>query len=288
MKRLRYGAVLLGLVLAMGWASPAHATEDPTTTTSVEQTTTTTVVEQTTTTTAPQETTTTTAPQETTTTTAPEETTTTTEPGGGDRPCSPDEGLESVSDISTQTAAAHPTASVDFTVAKGCIVQMALVSFTGLLNEPGDFVDVDPEFEEDSFFGPGDHTLTVDLPNCSSFSVFLFGFPVLESPELQARSLASHSIQVAKPVKGQAHTLAATEEPELEVIVETDGKTTNCPTETTNAEVRPTSTVVITVAPAKLPFTGTNALPILIAGLVLVAGGAAAVIASRMRGRQVQ
>jgi hypothetical protein len=256
-KRLRFGAVLLGLVLAMGWASPAQATGETTTTTSVDQT---------------------------TTTTAPQETTTTTEPGGGDQPCSPEEGLESVGDISAQTAAAHPTASVDFTVAKGCIVQMALVSFTGLLNEPGDFVDVDPPFDVDPSFGPGDHTLTVDLPTCSSFSVFLFGFPVVESPALQARSLASQSSHISKPVKGQAHTLAATEEPELEVIAETDGHTTNCPTQTTNGEVRPTTTV----APGQLPFTGTNAMPILIAGLVLVAGGAAAVIASRMRGRQVR
>jgi hypothetical protein len=257
--------VLLGLVLALGWTSAAQATEETTTTTTVEQTTTT--VEQ-------------------TTTTSPQETTTTTAPGGGNQSCSPEEGLESVGDISAQTAAAHPTASVDFTVAKGCIVQMALVSFTGLLDEPGDFVDVDPQFEEDSFFGPGDHTLTVDLPTCSNFSVFLFGFPVVESPTLQARSLASQSFHPAKPVKGQAQTLAATQEPELEVIVATDGTTTNCPTQTTNGRVVPTTT--LGTAPGKLPFTGTNAMPILIAGLVLVAGGAAAVIASRTRGRQAK
>jgi hypothetical protein len=243
----------------MGWANAAQATGDTTTTTSVDQT---------------------------TTTTGPEETTTTTEPGGGDRPCSPDEGLESVGDISVQTAVAHPTASVDFTVAKGCIVQMALVSFTGLLDEPGDFVDVDPPFDVDPSFGPGDHTLTVDLPTCSSFSVFLLGFPVVESPALQARSLASPSFHVTKPVKGQAHALAATQdqEPELEVLVETEGETTNCPTQTTNHEVATTTTV----APGKLPFTGTNAMPILIAGLVLVAGGGAALAASRIRSRQAK
>jgi hypothetical protein len=251
--------VLLGLLLALGWTSAAQATGDTTTTTTVDQA--------------------------TTTTTGPQETTTTTEPGGNNRPCSPDEGLESVGDISAQTAVAHPTASVDFTVAKGCIVQMALVSFTGLLDEPGDFVDVDPEFEEDSFFGPGDHTLTVDLPTCSDFSVLLFGFPPQEGPQLQAHS-ANQSFHPVKPVKGQAHALAATQDqaPELEVIVETEGTTTNCPTQTTNHEVAPTTTM----APGNLPFTGTNAMPILIAGLVLVAGGAAALIASRMRGRQAK
>src|SRR5262245_7473457 len=102
-KRLRWSAVLLGLVLAMSWASSAQATTgNPS--------------DDTTATTAPNDTTTTTAPNDTTTTTVAGTTTTTTEPGGGLQPCSPSEGLTSVSGISVDDSSAHPSASASFTV----------------------------------------------------------------------------------------------------------------------------------------------------------------------------
>ncbi len=315
MKRLRWSAVLLGLVLAVTWAGPAqaaaHTTYDETTTTTepvVGETTTTTepVVGETTTTTEPVvgETTTTTEPVvgETTTTTEPVvgETTTTTEPTAGDQPCSADDGVESVSAITAETAGEHPTASVTFTIKKGCIVQLALVSFTGLLDEPGDFVDVAPDEEKDSFFGPGEHSLTVDLPSCSRFSVLLFAFPVEQSTLMGSMETQDWSFSFAKPSTGGAHTLAATQQddqPEPTVLDAIDGTTTNCPTETTNNEVAPTTGVNVTTpigttpiaAEGQLPGTGANATPILIAGLVLLAGGAAALITSRRaRSRQAK
>jgi hypothetical protein len=71
--------------------------------------------------------------------------------------------------------------------------------------------------------------------------------------------------------------------PDDSLLDEATGETTNCPTQTTNGEVAaPTTTVEGSGA---LPFTGTNAMPMLVAGLVLVAGGAAAVLGSRLRGR---
>jgi hypothetical protein len=292
-KRLRWSAVLLALVLAMSWAGAAQAATSNTTPTTAPQETTPTTAPPTTAppTTAPPTTAppTTAPPTTAPPTTAPPTTAPpTTQPEPGGKLCSPEEGLESVSDISTDTASAHPSASVDFTVSRGCTVQLALVSFTGLLDEPGDLVDIAPPNEEDSFFTAGDHSLTVKLPDCSRFSVILFGLEPNESPVLlqsQARSLAAPSapFSFSKPSAGRVSTLAATEEegPVFVPLIETEGETTNCPTESSNPEVVPT-----TSGQGQLPFTGSNAMPIVIVGLVLVLGGAGALFASRMRNRQ--
>jgi hypothetical protein len=293
-KRLRWSAVLLGLVLATSWAGAAQATtsEDTTTTTTVTGDTTTTTIGATTTTVGGATTTTaagaatTTTAGATTTTTAGGATTTTTEPGGEEQPCSADDGVESFDGITAETAGENPTASVNFTIKEGCVVQLALVSFTGLLDEPGDVVDIAPQEEQDSFFGPGEHSLTVGLPTCSRFSVVFFGFPVDESQAMSATQ--DRPFSFTKPSAGGVHAL---QEPELTVLDAIDGETTDCPTESTNHEVAPTTIVeVTTTSPTgnHLPFTGSNAMPILIAGLVLVAGGAAALITSRMRSRQAK
>ncbi|HEX8930066.1 MAG TPA: hypothetical protein VGA45_14205, partial [Actinomycetota bacterium] len=146
MKRLRWSAVLLGLVLATTWASAAQAT-GTTTTTTVDQT---------------------------TTTTAPKETTTTTEPGGNQEPCSASEGLASHSAISVDKASAHPSASASFTVKEGCQVAVFLFAGKGNGDENTELFDFAPE--GNPLAGPGDHTLTVDLPSCSEFIVDFIAF----------------------------------------------------------------------------------------------------------------
>jgi hypothetical protein len=249
-KRLRWGVVLLGLLLALGWTSAAQATGDTTTTTAVDQA--------------------------TTTTTGPQETTTTTEPGGNEKPCTATEGLASHSAISVDKTSDHPSASASFTVKEGCQVVVFLLSGKGNGDENTELFDFAPD--GDPVAGPGDHTLTVDLPNCSEFIVDFIAFSPAEAP------LGVQSMSQARTDAVRVLAEADQPPPDESLLDEVVGETTNCPTQTTNHEVAPTTTV----APGKLPFTGTNAMPILIAGLVLVAGGAAALIASRMRGRQAK
>jgi hypothetical protein len=247
-KRLRWSAVLLGLVLATTWASAAQATG----------TTTTTVVDQ------------------TTTTTAPEDTTTTTEPGGGQKPCSASEGLASHSAISVDKASAHPSASASFIVKEGCQVAVFLFAGKGNGDENTELFDFAPQ--GNPLAGPGDHTLTVDLPSCSEFVVDFIAFP---PPEVE-RGAGAEVLSRARTDAARV-MVEGDQPPDDSLLDEVIDETTNCPTQTTNGEVAaPTTTVEGTGA---LPFTGTNAMPMLIAGLVLVAGGAAAVLGSRLRGR---
>ena len=250
MKRLRWSVVLLGLVLAMGWASAAQATGSTTTTTAVDQT---------------------------TTTTAPQETTTTTEPGGNEKPCSASEGLASHSAISVDDASDHPSASASFTVKEGCQVAVFLFSGKGNGDENTELFDFAPD--GDPLAGPGDHTLSVDLPSCSQFIVDFVAFAPESAPQDGAEMLSQ-----AKTNAVRAMAEGDQPPPDDSLLNEVVGETTNCPTQTTNGEVAPTTTE----GAGQLPFTGTNALPMLIAGFVLVAGGGAAVIASRMRGRQAK
>jgi hypothetical protein len=258
-KRLRFGAVLLALVLALGWASAAQATG----TTTGDQTTPTVQ----------------TPPTEPTEPTEPTQPTEPTEPGGDEKPCSATEGLVSHSAISVDKSSNHPSASASFTVKEGCQVVVLLFSGKGNGDANTELFDLAPE--GDPLAGPGDHTLTVDLPNCSQFIVDFVAFSPADIPA-GAQTLSGARMDAVR-------VMAEGDEPPPDdfLLDEVVDKTTNCPTQTTNGEVRPTTTVATTVAPGgQLPFTGTNAMPILIAGLVLVAGGAAAVIASRMRGRQ--
>lgn len=262
MKRLRWSAVLLGLVLATSWAGAAQATTntpaDDTTMTTVEATTTT---------------------VEATTTTVGATTTTTTPEPGGNEPCSVADGLVSHSAISVDDASAHPGASASFTVKDGCQVVVFLVSgkVTGDTIEDFDFAPSDAP----PLFGPGDHTLTVRLPDCSDFIVDFVGFkPEPEPVGAQALMASARSDAAQTLSEGEAPGEGPGENP---VLDEVTGTTTNCPTQTTNGEAVPT-----TSGEGQLPFTGTNAIPILIAGLVLVVGGAAAVLASRARSRQAK
>jgi LPXTG-motif cell wall-anchored protein len=190
--------------------------------------------------------------------------------------CDPDEGLASHSQISTETASAHPSASASFTVKKGCRVVVFLVS----LDENGDVVDADPPFEsEDPTSGPGKHTLKVDLPSCAHFFVLFdaFKFPKDETP-------TPEQLQQAQQATAQAMTNGeAPPEPEVVPLDDAEGDTTNCPTPTTAAPAT-------TLAPAHvstLPQTGSNStLPMLIAALALVAGGGVVLLAARSRGRR--
>lgn len=249
MKRLRWGAVLLGLVLATSWAGAAQAT----TSTPVVDTTATTVGATTTT-------------VGTTTTTVPEPV--------GNEPCSVADGLTSHSAISVDDSA-HPSASASFTVKEGCEVVVFLVSgkVSGDTIEEFDFAPADAP----PLFGPGDHTLTVRLPDCSDFIVDFVGFKPEPEP-VGVQTLMSSARSDAAQMLGEGEGPA--EDP---ILDEVTGTTTNCPTQTTNGEA-----VTTTSGSGQLPFTGTNAMPILIVGLVLVAGGAAAVLASRARSRQAK
>jgi hypothetical protein len=253
-KRLRWGAVLLGLLLATSWAGAAQADTTDTTVDTTVDTTATTVGA--------------------TTTTVGATTTTVPEPGGNE-PCSVADGLASHSAISVDDASAHPSASASFTVKEGCevIVFLASGKVSGDTIEEFDFAPSDAP----PLFGPGDHTLTVRLPDCSDFIVDFVGFKPEPEP-VSAQALMSSARSDA------AQTLSEGEGPgEDPVLDEVTGTTTNCPTQTTNGEA-----VTTTSGSDQLPFTGTNAMPILIAGLVLVAGGAVAVLASRARSRQAK
>ncbi|HZD68681.1 MAG TPA: hypothetical protein VFA45_07125 [Actinomycetes bacterium] len=68
--------------------------------------------------------------------------------------------------------------------------------------------------------------------------------------------------------------------------------TTTIPTPTSTTEIvqpAPTTAAPSTAAArAQLPFTGSNSLPILIAALVMVVGGLAALLATRVRGRHAK
>jgi hypothetical protein len=284
-KRLRWSAVLLGLLLATSWAGAAQATTTSdttattvgdttsTTSTTVGDTTTTTVGGTTTTTTVGGTTTTTTVGGTTTTTTVGGPTTTTTEPAPGEKPCSADEGLASHSAISVDKSSAHPSASVRFTVKEDCEVLAFLASgkFTDDSIEDVDFAPQD----RSPLFGPGDYELTVRLPDCADFIVDFF---VLEPPPEAAPTMMAQARSEADQAmtEGQGPLAPGA----IEEVVDT---TTNCPTETTNAKA-----VTTTVGGGQLPGTGANALPLLIAGLVLVVGGAAALLASRMRSRRAK
>jgi hypothetical protein len=276
-KRLRWSAVLLGLLLATSWAGAAQATTtSDTTATTVGDTTSTTstTVGDTTTTTVGGTTTTTTVGGTTTTTTAVGgTTTTTTEPAPGEKPCSADEGLASHSAISVDKSSAHPSASVRFTVKEGCEVLAFLASgeFTDDSIEDVDFAPQD----RSPLFGPGDYELTVRLPDCADFIVDFF---VLEPPPEAAPTMMAQARSEAAQAMTEGEGPLAPDA--IEEVVDT---TTNCPTETTNAKA-----VTTTVGGGQLPGTGANALPLLIAGLVLVVGGAAALLTSRMRSRQAK
>jgi hypothetical protein len=260
-----------------------HHTVGDTTTTTVGGTTTTTVGGPTTTTTVGTTTTTvgttttTAGGTTTTTTTVGGTTTTTTEPAPGEKPCSADEGLASHSAISVDKSSAHPSASVRFTVKEGCEVLAFLASgkFTDDSIEDVDFAPQD----RSPLFGPGDYELTVRLPDCADFIVDFF---VLEPPPEAAPEAAPTMMAQARSEAAQAMTegQGPLAPGAIEEVVDT---TTNCPTETTNAKA-----VTTTVGGGQLPGTGANALPLLIAGLVLVVGGAAALLASRMRSRQAK
>jgi hypothetical protein len=151
-------------------------------------------------------------------------------------------------------------------------VVVFLFSGKGNGDESTELFDFAPE--GDPVAGPGEHTLTVDLPDCSPFIVDFVAFPP-ELPEASAQMLSRAT--------AAAQTMAEGDQPpdEPSLLDEATGETTNCPTETTNGEVPPSTTE----GPGSLPFTGSNPLPMLIGGLVLVAGGACALIASRMRAR---
>jgi hypothetical protein len=241
-KRFRWSAALVALALMLSWASTAQATQPSdgggTTTTSTSTSTTTT----------------TTAPK-------PEE----------PRFCDPAEGVVSHTGISLDTASAHPSASASFTIKEGCRVLVALASFN-LDSQSEEPFDIDPPLTtEDPFSGPGEHTLTVDLPTCAQFDVVFVAFPAPEegqapSADLKqlARAMASGDQQSQEPT----------------VLDETQGKTTNCP---------PTSAPPTTTGGGQLPFTGSSgSLPLLIAALVMMAGGAVALFAARVRGRHVR
>jgi hypothetical protein len=188
-----------------------------------------------------------------------------------------DEGLTSVSDISVDTASAHPSASAQLTVKEGCEVLVFMFSgkVTGDKIEDFDFAPADA-----SPLGPGDHTLKVGLPDCSDFIVDLVGIDPDAEPA-DAQTLMSEASQAVETMSQEDQP-----PPGVTLLGEVTGKTTNCPTQATSNEVVPTTPT--TPAAGSLPFTGSNPLPILIAGLVLVAGGAAAVLTSRVRSRRAK
>jgi LPXTG-motif cell wall-anchored protein len=181
--------------------------------------------------------------------------------------------LSSHSAISVDKASGHPSASASFTVREGCRVVVFLFAGKGNGDENTELFDFAPE--GDPVAGPGDHTLTVGLPSCSQFIVDFVAFPPETAPRDGAEMLSKAKTDAVQVMA------EGDQPPDDSLLDEVIGETTNCPTQTTNQEVALTTTP----AGGKLPRTGSNAMPMLIAGLVLVTGGAAALVASRMRRR---
>jgi hypothetical protein len=202
----------------------------------------------------------------TSTSTSTSTTTTTTAPKPEEpRFCDPAEGVVSHTGISLDTAGAHPSASASFTIKEGCRVLVALASFD-LNSQSDEPFDIDPPLStEDPFSGPGEHTLKVDLPPCTQFDVVFVAFPA--PPEGEAPSA-----DLKQLTRAMASADQQSQEPT--VLDEKDGQTTNCPT---------------TTGGGQLPFTGSSgSLPLLIAALIMVIGGAAALVAGRVRGRRAR
>jgi hypothetical protein len=245
-KRFRWSAALVALAMMLSWASAAQATQPSDGGGSTSTTSTST---STTTSSTSSTTTTTTAPQ-------PAEL----------RFCDPAEGVVSHSGISLDTASEHPSASASFTIKEGCQVLVALASFD-LDSQSEEPFDIDPPLDtENPFSGPGEHTLKVDLPTCAQFDVVFVAFPA--PPEGEAPSADLKQLARATASGDQQQSQEPT------VLDEKDGQTTNCPTTTTEGA-------------GQLPFTGSNSsLPLLIAALVMLAGGAVALFAARVRGRR--
>ena len=202
-----------------------------------------------------------------TSTTTSSTTTTTTAPQPAEpRFCDPAEGVVSHTGISLDTASEHPSASASFTIKEGCQVLVALASFD-LDSQSDEPFDIDPPLDtENPFSGPGEHTLKVDLPTCAQFDVVFLAFPAPPEGEAPSADLKQFARAMASGDQQQSQ--------EPTVLDEKDGQTTNCPTTTTEGA-------------GQLPFTGSNgSLPLLIAALVMLAGGAAALFAARVRGRR--
>ena len=246
MKRFRWSAALAGLLLVLSWAGTAPAAS-PT-------------------------------GQATNGQTVTEPSTAPTQPPPGDELCDPDDGITSHSEISTDTASAHPSASASFTVKEGCRVIVFLVS----VDEDGELVDSDPALDsEDPISGPGEHTLKVDLPDCQQFFVFFDAFKLPKEGEPPAPE------DLLKAQRATAEAVSNGDEPpELEVVPldRTEGDTTNCPTSSSSPST--TQAPTTTAAPGQLPFTGSNSLPLLIAALVMLTVGGAALLAARTRDGQ--
>jgi hypothetical protein len=257
-KRLRWSAVLVGLVLMLSWAGAAQA-ETPT-----DQTTS-----------GPTEGQVVTPP--------PPQTPPAAEPPAAPaapakaRLCSPDEGLTSGVDeikISTDTAGEHPTASASFTVreaASSASSSRASTRARVSCSTPDPSV---PGSGEVPASGPGEHTLTVDLPYCSQFAVNLHALR-------PTRNAPAPAPQVRGAAPGPISTQLVDQE---DVVLGSAEADTTCPTSASappDAQPAPTATV----AADELPFTGSSTVPLLIAALVLVAGGGALLYAARLRGR---
>jgi hypothetical protein len=211
-------------------------------------------------------------------------TTTTSEPPASEvKDCTPEEGLASHSKISTDADSAHPSASASFTVKDGCRVLVFLASFdlAGSADNPK-LVDVAPALGENPVFESGDHSLKVKLPTCTHFGVLL----AAEKP-----STGDQAPQVQKLLKADHAAAAAMSDgkepaPEPTLLEAIEGDTTDCPT--SSSAPSSTEAPTTTAAPGQLPFSGSNSLPILIAALVLLAGGGAALYATRIRSRHAR
>jgi hypothetical protein len=210
-----------------------------------------------------------------------DDTTSTTVAGGDEAFCTLTDGLAAHSKISADTTSAHPSASVSFTVSEGCRIGAALASF----DDNRALFDIDPQPDAaDPTFGPGEHTLKVDLPSCAHFfAVFIAIQLTPDQPPALELEQAQHA---AKKLTSQD----TVSEPDV-FSEQIEGDTKNCPTTTAPTTTAPTTTVpaheavpTTTVqSGGQLPFTGSSTLPMLIAALVLIAGGAAALLTARGR-----
>jgi hypothetical protein len=205
------------------------------------------------------------------------------------RICSADEGLTTGSDeieISTEKTGGHPTASASFTVNEGCQVQIVLASID---QRTDDVFDTDPPLPDSGEVpttGPGDHTLTVDLPICTRFLVFLDvirpGQGVVTRQALaQDQRAVDGEDTIVGAAEGGTDCPSSSTVPSASAPSSTVGSVSVPSTSAPSTQLAPVSTVVAN----ELPFTGSNTLALLIAALVLLTGGGAILFAARLGGR---
>lgn len=207
--------------------------------------------------------------------------------------------------VSHKLTTGASSATATFTVGENCSVVISLASY----KMPGSSFDPSTVHLQKLFdsatgeFGPGQHTLTVSVPNCFA-QVDLVHGPVLAVPTYAGRILATDIVgnnNCYPPPPPPETTTTTTTHPE------TTTTTVETPTTTTLPEVTvevpplvveqspivtepapvPIAPIAVTIPPmTELPYTGTNLKLALLGGFLGFAGMFLLIEAGRRKNRQ--